>query len=172
MNHPLPADLGPGWLYAGSVAVDSGTVLLIDPGYKRPDLEAVHRSAAPYGEVPLSAAPLHTAVACQSGLGDGIYPAYVRLAASGRVAELRVVFLDSAQTTEAETGAQRIIGAHAERLGVPVDLLAELLLSYAAGELQAWEQQQEAADPGSVGYTGDAPDWLEPHLKQLRPPAF
>ena len=87
-------DLGPGWLYSGSVAVDSGTVLLIDPGYKRPDLEAVHRSADPYGEVPLSAAPLHTAVACQAGMGDGIYPAYVRLAESGRVAELRVVFLE------------------------------------------------------------------------------
>jgi hypothetical protein len=84
-----------GWLYTGSVAVDSGTVLLIDPGYKRPDLETVHRSAAPYGEVPLSEHELHTAVACTSGAGDGIYPAYVRLTESGRVAELRVVFLDS-----------------------------------------------------------------------------
>jgi hypothetical protein len=177
MNHPLPADLGPGWLYAGSVAVDSGTVLVIDPCYDLPEPAAPWAAADPYGEVLLSEHDLHRAVACDTGLGDGQFPVFVRQAPSplgGAMvpAELRLLFFDPAQTTEAETGAQRIIRAHAERLGVPVDLLAELLLSYAAGELQAWEQQQEAADPGSVGYTGDAPDWLEPHLQQLRPPAF
>jgi hypothetical protein len=88
-------DLGPGWLYAGSVGIDSGTVLLVDPCYARDaQQETVYRSADPYGEVPLSEHELHTAVACCTGQGDGIYPAYVRLAESGRVAELRVVFLE------------------------------------------------------------------------------
>ena len=92
-------DLGPGWMYAGSVGIDSGTVLLVDPCYaKNAQPETSYLSADPYGEVPLSRAPLHTAVACQTGIGDGIYPAYVRLAESGRVAELRVVFLEGRRT--------------------------------------------------------------------------
>lgn len=88
-------DLGPSWLYAGSVGVDSGTVLLVDPCYARDaEQETAYRSADPYGEVPLSAAPLHTAVACQTGMGDGVYRCHVRLSESGRVAELRVVFIE------------------------------------------------------------------------------
>jgi len=95
-------DLGPGWEYVGDVAVDSGSVLLIDPCYARPSFEAISLSLAAAGqhaEVALSEHQLHTAVTCRTGIGDGIYPAFVRLApcpfSSGRrVAELRVIFLE------------------------------------------------------------------------------
>jgi hypothetical protein len=76
-------------------------VLLIDPLYDQPSSEAIRLSLAgdQFSEVALSEHRLHTAVACQSGIGDGIYPVHVRLAPSpldGRpvVAELRVIFLD------------------------------------------------------------------------------
>jgi hypothetical protein len=94
---PLLEQLGPQWRYAGAVAVDSGAVLVIDPCYRRPEQSALDQ-ALPYGPVPLSDAPLHTAVRCDSGLGDGIYPVVVRLApcplggGGERVAELRVLF--------------------------------------------------------------------------------
>ena len=91
------------WQYAGSVAVDSATVLVIDPYYKRPSPEgldlALRASEMPCAEVALSEHQLHTAFVCQSGLGDGVYPVFVRMAPSpiggGEfVAEMRVVFLE------------------------------------------------------------------------------
>jgi hypothetical protein len=174
-NKEQTTELAAGWNYAGSVAVDTGTVLLIDPCFDKPEPAAAWNVATPYGKVPLSEHDLHTAVACRTGMGDGIYPAYVRQApcplGGGMVpAELRLVFFDPAQTAEAGTATQQIIKAHAQRLGVPAELLGELLLSYAARKLQEWEQQQEATDPGSVAYVGDAaPDWLAPDLKPLQP---
>ena len=59
---------------------------------------------------------------------------------------------------------QAIINAHARRLMVTPEQLTEALLFYAAGELLAWVEQQEESDPGSVWYSGDAPDWLERFL--------
>jgi hypothetical protein len=91
------------WQYAGSVAVDSGSLLLIDPYYERPTsagLDLAMRAAdMPCAEVALSEHQLHTAFVCQSGLGDGVYPVFVRMAPSpiggGEiVAEMRVVFLE------------------------------------------------------------------------------
>ena len=92
---PLLEQLGPEWRYAGLVAVDSGAVLVIDPAYPRPEQSALDR-AAPYGPVPLGDAALYTAVCCDSGQGDGVYPVVVRMAPCPlrceRVAELRVIF--------------------------------------------------------------------------------
>jgi hypothetical protein len=74
---------------------------------------------------------------------------------------------NSAQTAEAKIGTQWNTRTHSELLGLPAELLVEVLLPYAAGELHEWDQLQEAAEPGRVGSTGNAPDWLEPHLDQL-----
>jgi hypothetical protein len=96
----LLEQLGPEWHYAGSVAVDSGAVLVADAAGDMPDAVALDQARArgSYGPVPLSGAPLHTAVLCDSGLGDGRYPVVVRLVEvpgwGDRVAELRVLFLD------------------------------------------------------------------------------
>lgn len=93
-----------GWHYAGSVAVDTGRLLLIDPSYQRPTdagLDLALRAAdLPCAELALSEHQLDTAFACRTGLGDGIYPVHVRMAPNpigdGEViAELRVVFLES-----------------------------------------------------------------------------
>jgi hypothetical protein len=96
----LLEQLGPEWRYAGSVAVDSGAVLVADAADDTPEAVALDQARArgAYGPVPLSPAPLHTAVLCDSGLGDGIYPVVVRVVEvpgwGERVAELRVLFLD------------------------------------------------------------------------------
>ena len=92
----LLEQLGPEWRYAGSVAVDSGAVLVADAAGEAVALDQA-RALGSYGPVPLSVAPLHTAVVCDSGLGDGRYPVVVRLVKvpgwGDRVAELRVLFL-------------------------------------------------------------------------------
>jgi hypothetical protein len=97
---PLLQRRGPDWQYAGHVAVDSATLLLIDPHYDRPSQEALDaaQSRGPFGSVPLSEHPIHTAVVTHTGIGDGLYPVFVRMAPSplGRgqtVAEVRVVFI-------------------------------------------------------------------------------
>lgn len=97
MTAPDPGD----WIYVGSVAVDSGRLLVIDPAYERPtatglDL-ALRSSNVQASELALSEHPLHSAIACRTGDGDGVYPCFVRLApglfGDLRVAELRVQFL-------------------------------------------------------------------------------
>ena len=90
------------WQHVGCVAVDTGCLLLIDPSYDRPtdlgmDL-ALRAADLPCTEVALSDFPLHSAIACITGIGDGIYPVSVRMAPSPIngapvVAELRVQFL-------------------------------------------------------------------------------
>jgi hypothetical protein len=60
--------------------------------------------------------------------------------------------------------AQTIINAHARRMMVTPEQLTEALLFYVAGELLGWAAQQEESEPGSVWYSGDAPDWLERFL--------
>lgn len=92
----LLAELGPEWRYAGSVAVDGGALLVSDPTACLPPLLPIE-TGLPYGEVPLSEHPGHTAVACSTGLGDGLYPVVVRVVDlpdwGERVAELRVLFM-------------------------------------------------------------------------------
>jgi hypothetical protein len=89
--------LGPDWHYAGNVAVDSAALLLIDPCYTRPSPEALDAAQrrALFGSVPLSEHRLHTAVVTRTGMGDGIYPVFVRMPpGSQTVAEVRVVFIE------------------------------------------------------------------------------
>jgi hypothetical protein len=53
-------------------------------------------------------------------------------------------------------------------LGLSPEQLSDALLKYAATELASWATEQENADPGGW-VAGDAvPDWLLPHLPQLR----
>lgn len=61
---------------------------------------------------------------------------------------------------------QQIIEAHAKRLGVAPEKLSEILLHHAVAQLLDWTQEQEESDPGSVWYTGDAPDWVMPYLER------
>jgi hypothetical protein len=95
----LLGQLGPEWRYAGSVTVDSGGLLVIDPFYNQPEPWAIDqaRERGSYGPVLLSSTPLRTAVHCLSGLGDGCYPVVVRVVdlpnKGERVAELRIVFI-------------------------------------------------------------------------------
>jgi len=58
------------------------------------------------------------------------------------------------------------IRAHARRLGLTIEQLSAALLQRGALELAAWAEAEETADPGSVWHTGDAPEWLEPHIPQ------
>jgi len=88
-----------------------------------------------------------------------------KLARALNVAALQMDQLESAGVMD----AQKIIDAHAERLGLLPVQLREVLLSHVAAELRTWATEQEEADPGSVWHTGDAPDWLEPYLERLRP---
>ena len=80
--------------------------------------------------------------------------------------------LESKQIPITVMNTQKIIRAHAIRLAIPPEQLSQLLLSHAAGELRAWTNEREESDPGSVWYAGDVPDWLEPHLLQLRREVF
>lgn len=59
---------------------------------------------------------------------------------------------------------QQIIEAHAKRLGVSPERLSEILLNHSVGELLEWVYKKKESDPGSVWYTGDAPDWLMHYL--------
>jgi hypothetical protein len=97
------------WEFVGEVAVDSAQLLLIDPYYDRPKDEALdlalRASDLPCAEVALSEHQLHTAFVCCSGIGDGVYPVFVRMAPSpiggGEVvAEMKVVFIEE-ETPEA-----------------------------------------------------------------------
>jgi len=96
-------DLGPDWHYAGTISVDSGQVLLMDAHSERPPGElldlALLENCPACGEVPLSPSPAHTGFTSTSGIGDGRFPVFVRLAPSPlsghqTVAELRVVFFE------------------------------------------------------------------------------
>jgi hypothetical protein len=101
-EHFLPPldRLGPEWRYAGSVAVDSGSVLVIDAMGTTPETWALDQARArcAFGPLPLSPEHLHRAVHCASGLGDGFYPVLARVVElpdwGERVAELRVIFID------------------------------------------------------------------------------
>lgn len=96
----LLAELGPEWRYAGSVAVDSGGLLLIDPAAEPPPPLPIAAGTL-YAELFPSDCPALTAVVCSPGLGDGRYPVVVRVVDlpgwGERVAEVRVLFFPELQ---------------------------------------------------------------------------
>lgn len=98
MTSPPAEDPGE-WVALGTVAVDSGFLLVIDPAQaaERPEeiWDAVVATAASSVGAQLTPSGLR-GVAVPTGHGDGVYPAHVRVVRddSGqvRVAELRIEF--------------------------------------------------------------------------------
>lgn len=98
-----------GWQRAGSVAVDSGQMMLCDPCYIKSDFESdvdakPGMNYAGACKTTLSGRGFgnfgpgkfrEAAFVCGSGYGDGVYPVEVRVE-NGRVVELRVRFTDDA----------------------------------------------------------------------------
>lgn len=95
-----------GWTVAGVIGVDAGIVLIGDPCYA--ETEQRHPAnrdwqdfcdaydAAPDGIMQLNYDMGHPGlgVVVPSGYGDGTYEVEVRRTSDGRVAELRVVFIE------------------------------------------------------------------------------
>ncbi|MFA5790657.1 MAG: DUF4241 domain-containing protein [Caldisericia bacterium] len=101
------------WEQVGRVSVDSGQIVIVDPGflqksmideladinYDKPQNLYDHScniagSSKSVGEFRLSEhTGMVTAVASETGIGDGQYPVYARFNKDNRVAELRIKFL-------------------------------------------------------------------------------
>lgn len=95
------------WISAGSVGVDSGQIMVVDPCYIGNDFDnnqggQAWEPAAYSGQLNyqgVSAISLASnfgqageAVVTSSGYGDGVYPVEVRLNDDNRVVELRIRF--------------------------------------------------------------------------------
>jgi len=84
---------------AGTVCVDSGQILLVDPAYlnKEQDYDEIYETCGTIalnkkcGQFNIKGAA--TAVATQTGLGDGVYPVYAKFTTDGRVKEVTIKFL-------------------------------------------------------------------------------
>jgi hypothetical protein len=80
------------WERIGVVGVDSGTIVIHDPCYS----EGI--SDLPFPEKPAQVlfdnGATGRAVHLVSGLGDWIYPVFVRRTAEGDIAEVRVLFIN------------------------------------------------------------------------------
>jgi hypothetical protein len=82
------------WQVFGSVTVDSGTLLLIDPIHGDADFGEL--SDSEHAQVPIIGGDF-SAVLVSTGMGDGRYPVegrFVDCPFGRRVAEIRVRFLD------------------------------------------------------------------------------
>jgi hypothetical protein len=95
------------WVTVGSVTVDSGRCLVVDPTYHRDGLYGVDEiGAATMASVtsPSQVAPLNTpdgtsvGAVIATGYGDGDYPVEVRYITDGRgaarISEMRVRFIE------------------------------------------------------------------------------
>jgi len=95
------------WLPAGTVGVDSGQIMIVDPCYITNEFDnnngsqewdpAAHSGQLNYqGVSAVSLAEIYgqanCAVVSSSGYGDGVYPVEVRLNEDNRVIELRIRF--------------------------------------------------------------------------------
>ena len=96
------------WEQVGEIGVDAGLCWIGDPCYcVTPDadshpaptwgefcdkLGALEKNGAAQWDFPLGHAGLGVSVS--TGYGDGCYPVYVRRAKDGRVAEVKVVFIE------------------------------------------------------------------------------
>jgi hypothetical protein len=96
---PRPAPLQPDpdstkWQLLGSVTIDTGTLLLIDPVHGDADVGTLAESQ--HAQVPVPGGNF-SAVLVGTGMGDGRYPVEGRYADcpfGRRIAEIRVRFLD------------------------------------------------------------------------------
>ncbi len=96
---PRPAPLRPdsdstAWQMLGSVTIDTGTLLLIDPVHGGADVGTLAESQ--HAQVPVPGGNF-SAVLVGTGMGDGRYPVEGRYADcpfGRRIAEIRVRFLD------------------------------------------------------------------------------
>jgi hypothetical protein len=78
----------------GEVAVDSGTIVIIDPGYiksKSRLMKAITKSTGMHGRV-VAAGTSGTAVWSRSGGGDGTYPVYAFKNEDGLVKRITIEF--------------------------------------------------------------------------------
>ncbi len=94
-----------GWVRVGSVSVESGRCLVVDPAYLRDgfsgaeevDAAITAAESAPSGAAPLSATEgVEIGAVVGTVFGDDVYPVEVRYETEGgvpRVAELRVRFV-------------------------------------------------------------------------------
>lgn len=94
------------WVSAGTVAVDSGQIMIVDPCYIGNEFDnnqgqawepAAYSGQLNYqGVSAISIADTYgqasEAVVTSSGYGDGVYPVEVRLNEDNRVVELRISF--------------------------------------------------------------------------------
>lgn len=111
-HHPPRAKMAPvsdtdGWVQVGTVMVDSGRCLVVDPTYHRDGVYGVNEVEAatmasvtsPTGTALLSnSAGLEIGVVVGTGYGDDVYPVEVRYhtdeRGTRRVSEVRVRFIE------------------------------------------------------------------------------
>lgn len=81
------------WKKIGSVGVDSGRVLIVDPCYAKDAAKYIALGPEPCDEHQyyFEAGP-PCAVVSSTGVGDGIFPVEVRRDEDGTITELRVRF--------------------------------------------------------------------------------
>ena len=94
MLMPDPMPDGDQWQAMGSVTIDTGTILLIDPIHGRADVGTLGDSE--YAQVAIPGGD-YSAMLVSTGMGDGRYLVEGRFADSPfgrRIAEIRVRFLD------------------------------------------------------------------------------
>ena len=87
-------DAGGKWTKAGVISVDSGQVTIGDACYF--GLSAPRADTADVEQLCHKDGRPGKAIAVTSGYGDGVYPVMIRHDSSGRVAELRVTFIEEA----------------------------------------------------------------------------
>jgi hypothetical protein len=82
------------WQVLGSVTIDTGTLLLIDPVHGDADVDTL--AECEHAQVPLPGGDF-SAVLVSTGMGDGRYPVegrFVDCPFGRRIAEIRLRFLD------------------------------------------------------------------------------
>jgi hypothetical protein len=87
----------------GNVAVDSGQIMLIDPCYIKADFETEYNAPPALNYAGACKASLSSdgygefgglGFCTSSGYGDGLYPVYVKRDETGRVAEIKIKFIE------------------------------------------------------------------------------
>ena len=90
------------WVEVGTLPVDAGCIMLVDPCYVRDTNESwydsqvvdrCHENGGRYHGVNGSHSLGDLGIIVESGYGDGCYPAYVKYDDNGRVSEVKVVFV-------------------------------------------------------------------------------